>query len=306
LSLGENARLFALLNVALADAAIACWDMKFHCNLWRPVTAIREADTDGNDLTERDPGWMALLSTPPFPTCTSGHSTFSGAAAEMLRLFFDRDDLSFSDADDYGVRRDFAGFWEAAREAGRSRIYGGIHFEFDNQAGLESGRDISRHVFERFLRPLAASADQVARHEALRPVPETASPTTDDRQAWRPSTTITYYRADAPVLSSAPSTTPVTTYYLPATTSYYLPSTATTSYYLPATTSYYLPSTASTVYQPTVTYRVASDGQSIVASGDGGALPVCQPLTVVQPTTVLRPAPAAYWPTTVYYLDYGW
>ena len=88
LSLHENARLFALLNVALADAAIVCWDMKFACNLWRPVTAIQEADTDGNEWTTRDPNWRPLLDTPAFPSCTSGHSTFSGAAAEVLALFF--------------------------------------------------------------------------------------------------------------------------------------------------------------------------------------------------------------------------
>ncbi len=86
LSLHENARLFALLNVALGDAAIVCWDMKFTCNLWRPITAIQEADTDGNDRTTRDPSWRPLLDTPPFPSCTSGHSTFSGAAAAGARV----------------------------------------------------------------------------------------------------------------------------------------------------------------------------------------------------------------------------
>jgi hypothetical protein len=293
LSLTENARLFALLNVALADAAIACWDMKFACNLWRPVTAIREADTDGNDLTERDPDWLPLLDTPPFPTCTSGHSTFSGAAAEMLRLFFGRDDISFSDADEYGIRREFASFWQAAHEAGRSRIYGGIHFEFDNHAGLESGRNISRYVFERFLRPLEAGGNQVARQEALRPVPSATARTADEAHAWRPAT-ITHYRSDIPVSSSVPL--PVTTYYLPATT----------SYYSPTTTSYYLTTDATAAYSPTVTYRLPSDGRTVVGAENGIAPEVCQPLSIVQPTTVLYPAADVYRPTTVYYLDTGW
>ena len=87
-TLEENARLFALLNIALADAAIVCWEGKYLYNFWRPITAIQEADTDGNPLTEADPGWMPLLPTPPFPEYTSGHSTFSGAAATVLAYFF--------------------------------------------------------------------------------------------------------------------------------------------------------------------------------------------------------------------------
>jgi hypothetical protein len=163
LSVHENARLFTLLNVALADAAIVCWDMKYACNLWRPVTANHEADTDGNDRTTRDPGWRPLLITPPFPSCTSGHSTFSGAAAQMLALFFGRDDIGFADIS--GIQRSsriFSSFSQAAEEAGRSRIYGGIHFEFDNQAGLKSGRAVGQYIFDRYLKrlepPTAASA----------------------------------------------------------------------------------------------------------------------------------------------------
>jgi hypothetical protein len=78
-SVSENARLFGLLNIALADAAIVSWDCKYVYNFWRPITAIQEADTDGNP--RRQTSWTALLATPPFPEYTSGHSTFSGAAA---------------------------------------------------------------------------------------------------------------------------------------------------------------------------------------------------------------------------------
>ena len=85
LTLAENARLFALLNVAMADAAIACWDCKYHFNFWRPVQAIREADRDGNPETAPDPDWEPLLPTPPFPAYTSGHSSFSAAAATVWR-----------------------------------------------------------------------------------------------------------------------------------------------------------------------------------------------------------------------------
>ena len=159
-SVHDNARLFALLNAALADAAVVCWHIKFTCNLWRPITAIHEADTDDNDRTTREPSWRPLLDTPAFPTCTSGHSTFSGAAAEMLALFFGRDAMSFSDTS--GAQRairTYASFSQAAEEAGRSRIYAGIHFEFDNEAGLKSGRAVARYIFDHHLQPLSASTD---------------------------------------------------------------------------------------------------------------------------------------------------
>ncbi|MEX0711696.1 MAG: vanadium-dependent haloperoxidase [Pirellulales bacterium] len=170
-SLAENARLFALLNVALADAAIVCWDMKYTCHLWRPVTAIREAESDGNPNTAADEAWEPLLETPPFPSCSSGHSTFSGAAAEMLSLFFGTDEIAFTDKPDGGQReRSFTSFSQAAAEAGRSRIFGGIHFEFDNQLGLSSGRSLSRFVFDNYLRLLSEQpgAGALAR-QTLRP-----------------------------------------------------------------------------------------------------------------------------------------
>ncbi|MEJ7638002.1 MAG: vanadium-dependent haloperoxidase, partial [Singulisphaera sp.] len=118
-------------------------DAKYQYDLWR---AIREADIDGNPLTEADPGWTPLLATPPFPSYTSGHSTFSGAASEVLGLSFGTDAVAFT-LDGVGGPRSFLGFAQAAEEAGRSRVFGGIHFEFDNQAGLASGRAIGRHAF---------------------------------------------------------------------------------------------------------------------------------------------------------------
>ena len=170
LSLHENARLFALLNVALADAAIVCWDMKFACNLWRPITAIQEADTDGNDRTTRDPNWRPLLDTPPFPSCTSGHSTFSGAAAQVLALFFGGDRMSFTDTSGVErVSRTYHSFSQAAEEAGRSRIYAGIHFQFDNRAGLQSGRAVGQYIFEHYLQPISAlTNDRLATRTANR------------------------------------------------------------------------------------------------------------------------------------------
>jgi membrane-associated phospholipid phosphatase len=156
-SLLENARLFALLNISLADAGILCWVLKFTYNFWRPVTAIQHADEDGNPDTDPDPDWMPLLETPPFPSYTSGHSTFSGAAAAVLVEFFGTDKIAFTCTSEGtpGVTRSFRSFWQAAEEAGQSRIYGGIHYQFDNLDGLAVGRHLGRYVCHNFLRPVA-------------------------------------------------------------------------------------------------------------------------------------------------------
>lgn len=155
LSLAQNARLFALLDMALADAAICAWDAKYAYNDWRPITAIRNAATDGNSATSQDATWTPLLATPPFPTYTSGHSTFSSAAATVLAGYFGTDNVAFTTVSDFlpGVTRSFTSFSAAAAEAGQSRIYGGIHFQFDNQAGLAAGAAIGRLVVNHFLLP---------------------------------------------------------------------------------------------------------------------------------------------------------
>lgn len=151
----ENARLFALLNISLADAGLACWIIKFHHDLWRPITAIRRAEDDGNPDTEPDPSWEPLLPTPPFPTYTSGHSTFSGAAAVVLAKCFGSDAIGFETRSEGlpGVRRSFPSFSAAALEAGKSRVYGGIHYEFDNADGLTNGRAVGEYICRHYLQP---------------------------------------------------------------------------------------------------------------------------------------------------------
>lgn len=166
LPLLEAARMMAWLNYALADAGIASWDAKYAFDLWRPIDAIRQAGADGNPLTSADSAWTPLLVTPSFPTYTSGHSTFSGAAAAVLTEIFG-DDYAFTTRADRGSTgawppsddvtglavRDFSSFWEAAEEAGQSRIYGGIHFRFDNTAGLDAGEQVGKWVVARLLQP---------------------------------------------------------------------------------------------------------------------------------------------------------
>jgi hypothetical protein len=148
-TLSENARLFALLNIAAADAAIVSWDNKYHYDLWRPITGIRAGDLDGNSMTMGDAAWTPLITTPPFPSYTSGHATFSGAAAEILAEFFRSDLFTFTtSAEGFAVPdREFSSFAAAAQEASDSRLFGGIHWRFDNEDGMESGLALGDFVY---------------------------------------------------------------------------------------------------------------------------------------------------------------
>jgi hypothetical protein len=136
---GERADLLARIGVAMADAFIGCWHAKYEFDLIRPVTYIRRTI---------DPDWQPLLITPPFPEYPSGHSTQSGAAAEVLTAHFGAD-FAFDDAthvDEGFDPRSFPGFWAAAEEAALSRLYGGIHFRAAIERGLEQGRCIGAHA----------------------------------------------------------------------------------------------------------------------------------------------------------------
>ncbi len=157
LTLAENARLFAHLNMALADAGILCWVIKFTFDFWRPITAIRAAE--GED----DEKWTPLLDTPPFPAYVSGHSTFSAAGAAVLAQSFGTDKISFTTTSDAlpDVTRKFTSLSQAADEAGMSRIYGGIHWQFDNVEGQKVGRTLGEYVHRNTL--------QARPREVLRP-----------------------------------------------------------------------------------------------------------------------------------------
>jgi len=146
-TLEQNARLFALLNIAMADAAICSWDAKYTYHFWRPVTAIAFAEPQLN--------WMSFIVTPPFPDYTSGHSTFSAAAAAVLPLFFGTDDLPFTTGSDFlpGVFRSFSTCQDAAEEAALSRIYGGIHFRSASEDGLQAGSSIGEWTATHYLLP---------------------------------------------------------------------------------------------------------------------------------------------------------
>lgn len=152
-TIAENARLFALLSLSQADAAIVCWEAKYRFNLWRPITAIQRADEDGNPATLKDSSWDHFLASPPFPAYTSGHSTFSKAAATVIAGFYGTDAIPFVATSDSlpGVTRNFTSLAACADEIGMSRIYGGIHFQFDNVRGKDSGRMVGDFISRNFL-----------------------------------------------------------------------------------------------------------------------------------------------------------
>ncbi|ETW98358.1 MAG: hypothetical protein ETSY1_19015 [Candidatus Entotheonella factor] len=149
LSLKGATRLFTLLGMALGDAVIPAWDNKFTFRLWRPTTAIREAGTDDNPNTVADPSWNPRNgSIGGSPEHTSGQSTFAGAGSTILAGFYCDDDISFTFEGDNAIAgpRSFASFSAAAAEAGRARIFAGIHFEFSNQGGQSAGQGVGDEI----------------------------------------------------------------------------------------------------------------------------------------------------------------
>jgi membrane-associated phospholipid phosphatase len=154
-SLLENARLLALLDLAMADAGIACWEAKYHYVFWRPVTAIPLADTDGNPATSPDPSWMPLFATPAHPEYPSGHSTVSGAAAVVLASFFGEKRHFIMDNDLLiGVTRSFKTFSEALEEVRNARVFAGIHFRSACDDGQAVGEQVANWVLDHALLPV--------------------------------------------------------------------------------------------------------------------------------------------------------
>ena len=164
-SISETARLFALQGLAMGDAVIPAWRSKDRYGFWRPRTAIRDGDKDGNRHTEAVQDWVPRnIGKGGSPEHTSGQSTFAGAGSTILAGFYGRDAITFEFAGDNGSERTcgqlvnearkYDSFSDAAREAGRARILAGIHFEFSNQDGQAAGRGLAREILEESLQPL--------------------------------------------------------------------------------------------------------------------------------------------------------
>jgi hypothetical protein len=156
LTTAQNARLFALLNLSLADGVIAFYEAKYTYNLWRPVTAIRAADTDDNPDTILDPAWLPEVgNTAPDPAYPGAHAVISAAAEEVLVSVLERSHLDFDVSSEVlpGVQRSFNSLSAAAEEATLSRIFAGAHFRFDLTSGHRLGRDVADFVLDHFLTP---------------------------------------------------------------------------------------------------------------------------------------------------------
>jgi PAP2 superfamily len=158
-TLSQDARTFAALNLTFADSVIAFYDAKYTYRLWRPVSAIRNADTDGNPDTTADPNWTPLSNTAPDPSYPGAHGTISAAGADVLSSIYGND-FAFSVTSPAlpGVERQFVSFSEAAEEASVSRIYNGNHTRIDQVAGEDLGRDVAGFVIHNDLLPSASLA----------------------------------------------------------------------------------------------------------------------------------------------------
>ena len=157
-SIGDSARLFALANLAAADAVIAVWDSKFHYNFWRPLTAIREGDNDGNRKTIGDVTWTPLFATPNYSDYVSGANGLTGAFTKMLELFFGTDKISFTVKNPNPMvslqERPFSRFSDAAEEVVEARILLGIHFRSADEDARRLGNRVARWTFRKYLRPV--------------------------------------------------------------------------------------------------------------------------------------------------------
>jgi hypothetical protein len=162
LTTAQNARLFALLNLTFADDVITFYDAKYTYNFWRPVTAIREAATDGNPKTLSDPNWLPEVgNTTPDPAYPGAHAVISASGASVLISIFGRNHFDFSVTSEVlpGVDRSFTSFSAAAEEATLSRIFAGVHFRSDLTSGQRLGRQVADFVVDNFLTPVQGRDD---------------------------------------------------------------------------------------------------------------------------------------------------
>ena len=170
LDIVDSARLFAMTNMAAADGSIGCWNDKWYWSFWRPITAIREAASDGNPATVADPNWVPLfdptvpvsgppLVTPGFPDHPAGHTCISGATVHALQAFFGTDRVSFTAVSNKCSpspcpSRSFDRFSGALKEIIDSRVWGGIHFRTADVQGAVLGKKVVHHMDRHYFQPV--------------------------------------------------------------------------------------------------------------------------------------------------------
>ncbi len=162
-TLSENARAFALLTMAVFDAGIAVFETKYHYDFWRPVTAIRAGDTDGNRRTAADPDWLPLVPTPPFPAYVSGHGGLGAAARFVLEDAFGKRGhaIVLTNPQLPGIVLPYSSFREILDDIDDARIYGGIHWRFDQEESRGQGRRVASYVLRHALKPVAPGRKSV-------------------------------------------------------------------------------------------------------------------------------------------------
>ena len=162
--IADSARLFALADMAMADALVTCWNTKSYYVTWRPVTGIQEGNNDGNPWTVGDTSWLPLITTPNYPDLSSGANNVTGAVTRALALFFRTDHVTFSvtttnPGPTNQDTRTYNRFSDAAQDVVDARIYEGIHFRFADEPARKQGRHVAEWIFENFLRPLDGHDD---------------------------------------------------------------------------------------------------------------------------------------------------
>jgi PAP2 superfamily len=156
----DNARLFALFSMATADASIAIFDAKYSYNFWRPVTAIRNAELDGNNVTERDPTWEPMIATPMHPEYPCAHCISQGSAASVLEAFFGDAVPTFTMTSTTapGVTRKFSRLSDYVTEVVNARVYDGVHYRTSGEVGAAMGRKNGQYAVQNYLKPIAQAA----------------------------------------------------------------------------------------------------------------------------------------------------
>ncbi len=160
LTMSETARALALMNMAVADAAIAVFEAKYHYNYWRPVTAIRAGSNDGNPRTESDPGFTTLINAPAYPSYPSGFGAFSNAARHALELVFGRHRQPFAlpaNSNLPNMTLQYTKLRDLTDDIADARVYGGIHFRFEQDEAEIMGEDIARYIVARRMAPACAA-----------------------------------------------------------------------------------------------------------------------------------------------------